>query len=783
DKTTALIQAFHSLFPGQAQAAVVFPELHQAGVEMENMQKEIGRGANSAFGAPILAFVEGLKNGLDAIKEFVSWLRDLMPAGVDVGEILTQMAQSLGTLASIVLSLLAPLALFKGAVATLSMLGVPFAGAVAAAGAAAFALGTFISQIEVSGVKIKDWVAIGIVWIQGRLGDIWDGLRRTWVELKAAGDVLWDGLKLATAEGVKLIIQHLLLLGEAWNAVPFHKEINLDNLKNALAGVKNLIDAEVQAIRTAGADARKEIAKIDAEQAKRQAENLSLMTYIYDTSKVSPKKSAPTRSAEPRNNPNPTIPGSEEQAKLQRNFELETQLLQAKNAGNQAEVDRLAILIEQNKLEQELAQVDATKRTPLIKARLDAEKSALALQRQRTQDELTLSQKLGALEIQRANIEAGLYTTTEQKQRAIVPLLEQENKLIAERIALLEHQLAAGVTEKDQQTIQQQLDQLRQKQAQNTRAKEEAQPQTFIQGAEQGLSGKGGFLESIGSAANVAAQSVTDTLNSALQGTAGLIENLWTRTKSWGDAWRGMIVGVGQQFSQMASQMVAKLLWKFGIEKSLTALAVMFHITGEKTKTAATLTGSVTRLGATVKEALASVYHGAVEAFEALASIPYVGPFLAGAAMAAALAGGIALVSKIGHADGGIISGPGGPRDDRIPAMLSNGEAVTRASVVSRFGERFFNRLNSGVLDLAALPGNVTRGMASPVYAGAGGSSVAGGTGGTLQSMLRDFAGRITPVIVQSEQQATRIHRQAAASDVIWIINNNRDKIFKRGPG
>lgn len=37
-----------------------------------------------------------------------------------------------------------------------------------------------------------------------------------------------------------------------------------------------------------------------------------------------------------------------------------------------------------------------------------------------------------------------------------------------------------------------------------------------------------------------------------------------------------------------------------------------------------------------------------------------------------------------GHADGGYITGPGGPRDDRVPAMLSNGEFVVNAAATSR---------------------------------------------------------------------------------------------------
>ena len=43
---------------------------------------------------------------------------------------------------------------------------------------------------------------------------------------------------------------------------------------------------------------------------------------------------------------------------------------------------------------------------------------------------------------------------------------------------------------------------------------------------------------------------------------------------------------------------------------------------------------------------------------------------------------------------GGFVQGPGGPRTDSIPAMLSNGEYVIQASAVNRYGVDFFNALN-----------------------------------------------------------------------------------------
>lgn len=44
-------------------------------------------------------------------------------------------------------------------------------------------------------------------------------------------------------------------------------------------------------------------------------------------------------------------------------------------------------------------------------------------------------------------------------------------------------------------------------------------------------------------------------------------------------------------------------------------------------------------------------------------------------------------------ADGGKVGGPGGPRDDRVPAMLSNGEYVIPAHIVRKLGTDYFDAM------------------------------------------------------------------------------------------
>lgn len=57
-----------------------------------------------------------------------------------------------------------------------------------------------------------------------------------------------------------------------------------------------------------------------------------------------------------------------------------------------------------------------------------------------------------------------------------------------------------------------------------------------------------------------------------------------------------------------------------------------------------------------------------------------------------------------GFAVGGRVTGPGGPMEDRVPAMLSPGEFVIRANSVSKFGTEFFEMLNKGMMPKDILP-------------------------------------------------------------------------------
>ncbi|WP_150291673.1 hypothetical protein [Sphingobium estronivorans] len=56
-----------------------------------------------------------------------------------------------------------------------------------------------------------------------------------------------------------------------------------------------------------------------------------------------------------------------------------------------------------------------------------------------------------------------------------------------------------------------------------------------------------------------------------------------------------------------------------------------------------------------------------------------------------------AFAKAFGHADGGLITGPGGPTSDSIQAWLSNGEYVLNAAAVRKWGKSQLDLMNKGI--------------------------------------------------------------------------------------
>jgi hypothetical protein len=120
------------------------------------------------------------------------------------------------------------------------------------------------------------------------------------------------------------------------------------------------------------------------------------------------------------------------------------------------------------------------------------------------------------------------------------------------------------------------------------------------------------------------------------------------------------------------------------------------------------------------------------------------------------------------HADGGYITGPGGPRDDRIPAMLSNGEFVVNAAATAMY-RPLLERLNARRFADGGFVG-----------AGAGGSGAADAASKTLAAHLKQLTKAVdaTSSAIDKERSKRQSLIQAETSLAQSVAASFRSDLF-----
>lgn len=93
-----------------------------------------------------------------------------------------------------------------------------------------------------------------------------------------------------------------------------------------------------------------------------------------------------------------------------------------------------------------------------------------------------------------------------------------------------------------------------------------------------------------------------------------------------------------------------------------------------------------------IAESIIKIQQGIANAI----SLPFPANLAAVASVAAASASIVSNIQAVRLADGGRVSGPGGPRDDRVPAMLSDGEFVVNARA-TQSNLPLLEAINSGI--------------------------------------------------------------------------------------
>jgi hypothetical protein len=223
----------------------------------------------------------------------------------------------------------------------------------------------------------------------------------------------------------------------------------------------------------------------------------------------------------------------------------------------------------------------------------------------------------------------------------------------------------------------------------------------------------------------------------------------------------GFATSIAQSFIGNLAQMAADWIyqhtimaaWKTLTESKMT-LATLFGakarsaavVTEETTATAAKATGTTARTGFSLMDAGKSIISAAAGAMSAVASVPYVGPILAVAAVAAILALGAKVLGAF--ATGGLVRGAGTGTSDDILARLSDGEYVMPAATVDHYGVGMMDAIRSGALDLSA----GVESIPAPLTRSAGGAPAPGNA--IAQPSVPEINLSIAAAIVNSKAEA-----------------------------
>lgn len=729
-------------------------------------------GDMAAKAAPVVLAFGGLSAGMTAVALVLNPLRALVVvfSGRSLLELSNQLAKSTGGFSALWTTLRGGGGVITGIGSALSALG-----GVAAAAFAGWKLGELINEFEVSGLKIKDWAAIAIVYIQDKVGAVWTDLRSAWAVTKAAGVAFWDSLKIVTLSAVIAIL-------EAWNKLPFGKKLEVD-----LSPLRKELDATIDHLAGAEGRLKDELATITRERAAQLVETAELVAFIEKSGRAPAQPGAAPGAAGGGGGPDlndqrfgqtDAKAKAEADLKAKRDlYALETQILEAKLRGDETEARRLTRQRDRMQGINELGQ----EAVALVDARLNANDALTRQQRQRDEEERQLSQQLGDLAIRRADIESNRYTTAEEKRRALLPLLQEEGRLLVERVALLERERLAGVTDERRGQIQQQLDALRQQQADNRRSQADAQPQSVFQAIAQWAADAETRLGTVAERVRAAFTSVGDTIRTSL---GSALADMILRAASFKDAMIGFGQAIVTAFVNTGAQMIADWIFAHTVMAAIKSVFktkdVAEHTAGEVVKTQVTAAGEAARTGiitaaaaanTTVVTAEAGAIAGATGIAGVFRSIMELGPIAGPAVFAASIAGMIALVNGLvkGFATGGLVTGPGSGTSDSIPARLSNGEFVATAAAVSRFGAGFFSDLNAGVLNLAALPGSIASQLPAAA-ASLGGGSLAAASAGPASASPR------ISIFVHTDDGIGRawLEKQSGQRVLYRLLNQNR---------
>lgn len=265
--------------------------------------------------------------------------------------------------------------------------------------------------------------------------------------------------------------------------------------------------------------------------------------------------------------------------------------------------------------------------------------------------------RIGAKEIERAELKNRYDLTDREIRRENLRILKEEGAEYDKILANLQAQLELSGDPKERNQIQSRMDYWRGRRTENGRAQAGARADISDNTEANFTASLTRFQNSLGTTAENVSSMFSKPFEGAFSGLEQGLDNLILKGGKWRDVWVTVANSVATEFIKAGVHMFTSYL---AAQAAASVKSLLLHTTTETSKTAVTTAQSALRIGKVMVEAVWDVIKAGVGALSAMASIPYVGPILGVAAMAAVVAAGFGLVkSGKGFADGGYTGGNG----------------------------------------------------------------------------------------------------------------------------
>jgi hypothetical protein len=285
---------------------------------------------------------------------------------------------------------------------------------------------------------------------------------------------------------------------------------------------------------------------------------------------------------------------------------------------------------------------------------------------------------------ERSRIEADFTRTAAEKWHERSRLLAEEKKAIEELIAALDVRAGQETNPQVAEQIRSRADTARNKLVgvNGQIAGQGANPDDVFQ---QVYTKWTALKDRMGTDAQTLATVITAPFEGLFTGLSSSIEGLINMTMTWGEALlnigRSVVSSLVKAFSDMVAQWIMSHIIMKGVSLAWAAFstALGWQKVGESNAQEAAKTPALA-----ANATLASVSSWGVAVLVGVAAIA-------------------AILASVGaFADGGLISGPGGPREDRVLARVSPGEYIVPADAVQAIGLDNMKMIRDGQLPMMA---------------------------------------------------------------------------------